>query len=162
MHCKGIELSGYLGDTNPGYPWAIAGGHMSMATHLLLALEGDTSFEYWVKAITQRGLYQVRDDMLGLCKFSAMNPQTAAQMLQHEISLEITQEELLAAVRRAYIRGLWLERKQGFERAEYTLPSEIFDRPNHNLGIGPFITREFFSALSERVWAVFDQEIAAL
>jgi aldehyde:ferredoxin oxidoreductase len=162
MHCKGIELSGYLGDSNPGYPWAIAGGHMSMATHLLLAMEGDTSFEYWVKAITQRGLYQVRDDMLGLCKFSANPPQAAAQMLQHEIGLEITPEELLAAVRRAYIRGLWLERKQGFERAEYTLPAEIFDRPNHSLGIGPFLTREFFAALSERVWEVFDKEIATL
>jgi hypothetical protein len=30
------------------------------------------------------------------------------------------------------------------------------------LGLGPFVTREFFSALSERVWAVFDKEIAAI
>ncbi len=69
---------------------------------------------------------------------------------------------MLATVRRAYIRGLWLERKQGFERSDYTLPSEVFDRPNDKLGLGPFITREFFSALSERVWAVFDKEIAAI
>ena len=56
MHVKGLELPAYLPDTNPGYPWAIAGGHMSMSTYMLLALEGDTSIEYWVKAITERGL----------------------------------------------------------------------------------------------------------
>ena len=55
-------------------PWAIAGGHMSMATHLLLPLENDTSFEYWVKAITERGLFQVQHDMTGLCKFSTVAP----------------------------------------------------------------------------------------
>jgi aldehyde:ferredoxin oxidoreductase len=55
-----------------------------------------------------------------------------------------------------------LERKQGFERADYTLPSEVFDRPNHKLGRGPFITREFFSSLSEQVWSVFDREVAEL
>ena len=60
------------------------------------------------------------------------------------------------------MRGLWLERKQGFERSDYTLPSEVFDRPNDKLGLAPFITREFFSNLSEQVWSVFDKEIAAL
>ena len=162
MQCKGLELPGYLPDSNPGYPWAIAGGHMSMATHLLLPLENDTNFEYWVKAITERGLYQVQSDMTGLCKFATVTPPNVAQAMKHEIGLEITTEELLATVRRAYIRGLWLERKQGFERSDYTLPSEVFDRPNDQLGLGPFITREFFSALSERVWAVFDKEIAAI
>ena len=57
MHCKGVELPAYLPDTNPGYPWAIAGGHMSMATYMSLALENDTSVDYWAKAITERGLY---------------------------------------------------------------------------------------------------------
>ena len=61
MHVKGLELPAYLLVTNPGYPWAIAGGHMSMATYMLLALEGDTSVDYWTKAITERGLYFVRD-----------------------------------------------------------------------------------------------------
>ena len=55
MHCKGLELPAYVPDTNPGYPWAIAGGHMSMATYMLVAMEGDTSLDYWVKAITERG-----------------------------------------------------------------------------------------------------------
>jgi hypothetical protein len=39
------------------------------------------------------------------------------------------------------------------------MPSEVFDRPNPNLGVPPFVTREFFSQLSDRVWAVFDPEI---
>ncbi len=162
MHVKGLELPAYLPDSNPGYPWAIAGGHMSMATHLLLAFEGDTSFEYWVKAITERGLFQVKDDMSGLCKFAGATPQNIALAVKHEIGLDVAPEAMLAAIRRAYIRGLWLERKQGYERADYTLPAQVFDRPNTKLGIGPFVTREFFSALSERVWAVFDKEIAAL
>jgi len=160
MQCKGLELPAYLPDTNPGYPWAIAGGHMSMATHLLYPAERDQSVDYWAKAITQRGLFQVRDDMLGICKFTIMSPDMAAQALKHEVGLEITTQELLATVRHAYIRGLWMERKQGFERSEYTLPSEVFDRPNSKLGLGgPFVTREFFSALSEKVWSVFDQEL---
>ncbi len=162
MQCKGIEFPSYLPDTNPGYPWAIAGGHMSMATFLLLIAERDTSLEYWVKAITERGLFQLRDDMTGVCKFTAMSPDMVVKALQYEIGFEISAPELLATIRRMYMRGLWLERKQGFERSDYTLPSEVFDRPNDKLGLGPFITREFFSMLSERVWSVFDKEVAAL
>ncbi|MGA2964311.1 MAG: aldehyde ferredoxin oxidoreductase C-terminal domain-containing protein [Candidatus Korobacteraceae bacterium] len=162
MHCKGIELPAYLPDTNPGYPFAIAGGHMSMATPLVLMAERDTSLEYWVKAITQRGLFQVRDDMTGICKFSLMSPDMVVKALKYEIGLEITTPELLATVRRIFMRGLRLERQQGFERSDYTLPSEVFDRPNNKLGVGPFITREFFSKLSEEVWSVFDKEVAAL
>jgi aldehyde:ferredoxin oxidoreductase len=162
MQCKGLELPAYLADTNPGYPWAIAGGHMSMATHLLLVAERDTSVDYWAKAITQRGLFQVRDDMLGICKFTIMSPDMAAQALKHEVGLELTTEELLATVRHAYLRGLWMERKQGFERSDYTLPSQVFDHPNEKLGLtGPFVTREFFASLSEKVWSVFEREIAA-
>ena len=162
MHCKGLEFPAYIPDTNPGYPWAIAGGHMSMATYMLLALEQDRSVDYWVKAITERGLYVVRDDLLGLCKFAMLNAEAAPLALAEEVGLHVTREELLAAVRRAFIRALWLERKQGYERADYTLPAEVFDRPNPALEIEPFITREFFGSLSEQVWAVFDREIADL
>jgi aldehyde:ferredoxin oxidoreductase len=162
MHSKGVEYPAYLPDTNPGYPWAIAGGHMSMATYMAVALEGDTSLDYWAKLITERGLYFVRDDLLGLCKFAGVNADNVVKSLVAEVGLDITSQELLAAVRRAFIRALWLERKQGYERGDYTLPSEVFDRPNINLGIKPFVTREFFSALSERVWAVFEPEIASM
>ena len=133
-----------------------------MGTFMNLMLEGDTSLDYWTRAITERGLYLVRDDLLGLCKFAGISGENVVQALKHEIGLEITSQELHAAVRRAFIRALWLERRQGYERSEYTLPSEVFDRPNPNLGRGPFITRDFFAALSERVWSVFDQEISAI
>ena len=89
MQCKGLEFPAYLPDTNPGYPWAIAGGHMSMATHLLLLAERDTSLEYWVKAITQRGLFQVRDDMTGLCKFSSMSPDMLVRLSSTRSALRL-------------------------------------------------------------------------
>jgi aldehyde:ferredoxin oxidoreductase len=162
MHVKGLELPAYLPDTNPGYPWAIAGGHMSMSTYMLLALEGDTSVEYWVKAITERGLYFVRDDLLGLCKFAMLNIDAVPTALKHEVGLDVSKEALLEAVRRSFIRALWLERKQGYDKSEYTLPAQVFDAPNSHVKCEPFITREFFANLSRRVWSVFDREIAAL
>ena len=162
MQVKGLELPAYLPDTNPGYVWAIAGGHMSMATFLLLVLEGETSLDYWVKAITERGLYQIRDDLIGTCKFAGMNHESALQAIEGATGLKLTQEELLAAVRRAYLRGLKLERKQGYADADYTLPAQVFENPNPNLGTPHFITPEFFSALKTRVWEVFDKEIQAL
>ena len=162
MHVKGLELPAYLPDTNPGYPWAIAGGHMSMATYMLLALENDTSVDYWVKAITERGLYYVRDDLLGLCKFANLNVDLVPDAIKAEVGLDISKAALRATVRRSFIRALWLERKQGYDRSDYTLPSQVFDAPNPALGREPFVTREFFAALSERVWQIFDKEIAAL
>ena len=69
MHVKGLELPAYLPETNPGYAFAIAGGHMSMGTHMYLAKEGKTSVDEWVEVITRQGLLQVGYDMIGLCKF---------------------------------------------------------------------------------------------
>lgn len=161
MHVKGLELPAYLPDTNPGYAWAIAGGHMSMMTYMLYALEGNTSVDYWTKAITERGLYFIRDDLIGMCKFAMLDVDGALLALQHGAGLKISAEELLAAVRRSFIRALWLERKQGYTRDDYTLPDQVFDNPNPALKAEPFVTREFFAQLSERVWHVFDQEIAA-
>ena len=65
MHCKGVEFPAYLPQTNPGYPWAIAGGHMSMRTMFNLLLERETSLDYWVDAITNKGYMTLRDDFLG-------------------------------------------------------------------------------------------------
>ena len=162
MHVKGLELPAYLPDTNPGYAWAIAGGHMSMATFLLLVLEGQTSVDYWAKAITERGLYQVRDDLLGSCKFAGMNHEFALKAIAGATGMQVTQEALLAAVRRAYLRGLKLERQQGYSDEEYTLPAQVFESPNPGLKTPNFITPEFFRELRTRVWSVFDKEIQAL
>jgi aldehyde:ferredoxin oxidoreductase len=134
---------------------------MSMGTYMLVALEGDTSLDYWVKAITEHGLYMVRDDLIGVCKFAGLDIKTAALSLG-EVGLHVTKAELQDAVKRAFIRALWLERKQGFERNDYTLPSQVLDRHNEAIDATPFVTREFFAALSDRVWEVFDREIERL
>ena len=52
-HVKGLELPAYQPETNPGYAWAIAGGHMSMATYGLLTREGKSDMESWVHGITR-------------------------------------------------------------------------------------------------------------
>jgi aldehyde:ferredoxin oxidoreductase len=162
MQVKGLELPAYLPETNPGYPWAIAGGHMSMATFLLAVMVGDTSMDFWVKSITERGLYQIRDDLIGLCKFSTINHKLALEAIKSATGLEVSQEELLAAVRKTYLRGLALERKQGYDDSDYTLPAQVFESPNPNVKTPHFVTPEFFAELKSRVWAVFDREIAAL
>ena len=65
-------------------------------------------------------------------------------------------------MRRAFLRGLVLERSQGYDDTDYTLPAQVFEDPNPGLGTPPFITPEFFSQLKERVWAVFKPEMDAL
>ena len=42
------------------------------------------------------------------------------------------------------------------------MPARVFDSPNPAIKAEPFVTREFFAALSDRVWEVFDREIASL
>ncbi len=162
MHVKGLELPAYLADTNPGYPWAIAGGHMTMATYMLYALEGNSSVDYWVKAITERGLYFVRDDLLGVCKFAMLDIEGALNALEIGADLKITEKELLKAVRQSFIHALWLERKQGYTREEYSLPTQIFEKPNPALKKEHFLTREFFEQLSDQVWEIFEKEINTL
>ena len=162
MQVKGLELPAYLPDTNPGYPWAIAGGHMTMYTFLLLAVDGDTSMDYWVKAITERGYLPLRDDLIGMCKFAGMTPDMALTAIKEATGLEVTAEELTAAIRRAFLRGLALERKQAYSDEDYTLPAQVFEDPNANLKTENFITPEFFAEMKSRVWAVLDKEIAAL
>jgi len=134
---------------------------MTMATFMLAALVGDTSLDYWVDAITAKGLFQVRDDLLGSCKFAGMNHKMALVALK-DVGLEVSQEDLLAAVRRAFLRGLALEARQGYDDTDYTLPAQVFEDPNPGLGTPSFITPEFFGQLKARVWEVFRPEMEAL
>lgn len=162
MHVKGLELPAYLPETNPGYAWAIAGGHMSMATYLALMIEKDTSLDYWVTLITKRGLYQVRDDLIGVCKFAGLGGTMPAEAIKAATGLDIPAKDLKAAVRRSFLRGLKLELKQGYTDEEYTLPADVFDRPNDVLKTPALVTSEFFAELKVRVHEVFDPEIRAL
>lgn len=166
-HVKGLELPAYLPETNPGYAWAIAGGHMSMATYGLLTREGKTDLDSWVKGITRDKLAIVGFDMVGLCKFfdiaKGIATDKVVACLQSERGLTVTAAELAAAVRRAFLRGLALELRQGYTKEEYALPAEVFERPNPHLKLpGTVATREFFDELSRRVWAAFEPELEGL
>jgi aldehyde:ferredoxin oxidoreductase len=159
-HSKGVEYPAYLPQTNPGFPWALAGGHMSMRTFFLIVLERETGLDYWVDAITNRGPLYMLDDITGLCKFSNISPEVEAEAIRAAVGLEVTAEDLKQAVWRTYLRGYGNERRQGFVADDYAVPDEAHDG-NPNIRFPHFNTREFFAALQERVLATFDQRLAA-
>ena len=162
MHVKGLELPSYLPETNPGYVWAIAGGHMSMQTYGLLAASGDTSMDYWVEAIVDKGLYMVRDDLTGICKFANLDGERLCAAIEQLTGISITEQELRDAVRHAFILGLWLERKQGFTDSDYVLPENIYNKPNTNIKTELFVTRDYLLELKNRVFEKFNKEIDRL
>ncbi len=158
MHCKGVELPAYLPETNPGYPFALAGGHMSMRTFLLLVFEGKTDIDYWEDAIVNRGIYYTRDDLIGLCKFAGAPDDHLVKAFQDLYGIPVTQDEMFHATMRTYLRGLLLERKQGITLDDYVLPARTYKK-NPNVQLPHFITPEFFTELRERVFRQFDQKI---
>jgi len=159
MHCKGVEFPAYLPQTNPGYPFALAGGHMSMQTYLLLLYERETGLDYWVDAITRRGLAVMRDDLIGICKFAGMPSKRVAEAIQALTGLEVTGKQLSEAVRRTYLRGYRIERKQGFGPEDYDLPAEVH-REYPEIDLPHFLTEEFFAELKATVLARFDTMLA--
>jgi aldehyde:ferredoxin oxidoreductase len=165
-HVKGLELPAYQPETNPGYAWAIAGGHMSMGTYGLLTREGKSDMESWVRGITRDKIQIVGFDMIGLCKFFDITKGICTQMvvdcLKSELNLNVTTEALAAAVHRAFLRGLALELRQGYEKDEYTLPAEVWERPNSNIKLPNITSQDFIAELQERVWAVFLPEMEGL
>jgi aldehyde:ferredoxin oxidoreductase len=158
MHCKGLELPAYLPQTNPGYPWAMAGGHMSMRTFLLLLFEGDTSMDYWVGAITDpdRGLVQFPYDMVGLCKFAGLGAPAIAAAVAELTGLEVTADTLRDMTVRTFLRGYRLEKLQGMTIEDYTLPADAFHE-YPSIELPDFVSEEFFSELQGRVTEIFDQ-----
>lgn len=158
MHCKGVELPAYLPETNPGYPFALAGGHMSMRTFLLLVFEGETSMDYWVDAIVNRGIYYTRDDLLGICKFAGTPDRVLPASFKDIYGVDITAEDMQHATQRTYLRGLLLERKQGITLDDYELPGRTYEH-NPNIQLPHFITPEFMQELRERVFQAFDEQI---
>jgi len=159
-HSKGVEYPAFLPQTNPGYPWALAGGHMSMRTFFLIVLERETGLDYWVDAITNRGPLYMLDDITGLCKFANLSFEMEAEAIRAAVGLDVTAQDLEQAVWRTYLRGYANERRQGFGPPDYVLPAESH-QPNPNIQLPYFNTPEFFTALQERVLATFDQRVAA-
>ncbi len=165
-HVKGLELPAYQPETNPGYAWAIAGGHMSMGTYGLLTREGKADVESWVKGITEDKLHIVGFDMIGLCKFFDITQGIGTQMvvdcLKSEFNFDIDAGAIRAAVRRAFLYGLALEFRQGYTKPEFSLPAEAIEKPNPHIKLPNITTPEFLAELETRVWAVFDKEIEGL
>ncbi|MBW6509654.1 MAG: aldehyde:ferredoxin oxidoreductase [Desulfuromonadales bacterium] len=162
-HVKGLEIAAYQPETNPGYIWAIAGGHMSMGTYGMLIREGKTDIESWVAAITRDKLQIVGFDMIGLCKFfdisNGIGTQMVVDCLKSDFNLEVTQEDLKTAVRRAFILGLIMEKRQGYTMAEYALPAEVAKEPNPHIKGSDISNLAYIEQLSQRVWAVFKPEM---
>ncbi len=160
MQCKGLELPAYLPQTNPGYPFALAGGHMSMRTYLLLLYERETGLDYWVEAITGRGLSILRDDLTGACKFAGLSDALMVDAIRAITGLDLDVDRLRQAVLRTHLLGYRIERDQGFTEADYVLPAEAL-RPNVHTQLPHFVTAEFSDELRTRVLARFDKLLAA-
>jgi aldehyde:ferredoxin oxidoreductase len=160
MHSKGVEYPAYQPQTNPGFPWALAGGHMSMRTFMLYATEGQTDLDYWVEAITESGPLYLLDDLTGLCKFTNASPEFEAEALQIVTSLDITGEDLRSVALRTQLRGYAVERRQGFDVGDYRLPAEAHG-PMGESDVEVFNTPEFFDELRRRVIERMDGEARA-
>ncbi|MCB9831731.1 MAG: FHA domain-containing protein [Planctomycetes bacterium] len=156
MHCKGVEFPAYMPHVNPGYPWALAGGHMSMRTYLLYVFEKEKGLDYWVDAITTRGPMIMRDDVLGVCKFSAMCDEHMAMALGAIADLDIDEAKIREVVRRTFLRGYRLEKKQGFDQRDYVMPADAL-KPQAHLALEHFNTPEFFDQLRTRVTERFEK-----
>ena len=158
MHCKGVEFPAYLPQTNPGYPWAVAGGHMSMRTMFLLLLERETSLDYWVDAITNKGYMTLRDDFLGTCKFAGMTHDHMVTALSAVSGIEMTVSDLERIIRRTFLRAIRLERQVGFGDADYDMPAEVH-KEYPQIQLPHFNTAEFFAQLKNRVNRRLDEMI---
>ena len=160
MHSKGVEYPAYEPHINPGFPWALAGGHMSMRTFMLYAMEGQTDLDYWVDVITSSGPLYLIDDFTGLCKFANASPEFEADAVRIATGLDITGDDLRAAAMRTQLRGYANERRCGFEVDDYRLPSEAHG-PMGESDLEPFNTSEFFEELRRQVIERMDSEAAA-
>ncbi len=156
MHCKGVEFPAYLPQINPGYPFALAGGHMSMATYLLYVYEKEGGQDYWVDAITRRGIKTLRDDVVGICKFSGMRTPRVCEAIEALNGLTVGPKELDEVVLRTYLRGYRAERNQGFTEADYDMPLECHEKAAA-LDMPHFNTKEFFDEMKGKVLARFEK-----
>lgn len=162
-HVKGLELPAYQPETNPGYAWSIAGGHMAMATYGLQTREGKSDIESWVKAITRDKIYIVGFDMIGLCKFfdiaNGVGTQMVVDCLKGEFGFEVSAEEIQAAVRRSFMLGLFLELRQGYVKDEFRVPAEVYENPNPHIKLPSITHPEFLKELERKVWEIFEPEL---
>jgi aldehyde:ferredoxin oxidoreductase len=166
MHAKGVEHSAYIGQTNPGYPFATAGGHMSMRTFLLFVMDAKgqpESADYWVEQITGQGWSCISKDLYGGCLFALSPPEQVAEGIESIFGMPFTAQRLLDATYGAHILGFALERRQGTSLADYAMPEELFrgERKGDLPGVN-FLSRELFSEIRDRVFEHFNKDAARL
>jgi aldehyde:ferredoxin oxidoreductase len=161
MHSKGVEYPAFHPHVNPGFPWALAGGHMSMRTFMLYAQEKQTDLDYWFDAITASGPLYLLDDLTGLCKFANASPELESEAVRIATGLDVAADELSRAVIRTQLRGYVNERRCGFEIDDYRVPEEAHG-PMGDSDLELFNTREFFEELRARVIEALDTEAAAV
>ena len=159
MHTKGVELPAYLPQTNPGYPFAMAGGHMSMRTFLLLVMDPTCqpeSADYWVEQITGQGWQTIAKDLHGGCLFTLSPPAQIAEGIASVYGVPMTPERLLDATHRAHLLAFALEHKQGMTMEDYSLPVEIFaEGRKGDLPGAHFLTAELFTEVRDRAHGQF-------
>lgn len=160
MHSKGVEYPAYQPHTNPGFPWALAGGHMSMRTFFLFVIERETDVDYWVDAITNRGPLYLMDDITGLCKFANATPELEAEALQVATGLDIDAGQLTSLVMNTFLRGYACERRVGFGVDDYRLPAAAH-QPMEGSDLPYFNTPGFFEDVQTRVITTLDERAAA-
>jgi len=162
MHSKGVEHSAYLPQTNPGYPFATAGGHMSMRTFLLYVIDPDCrpeSADYWVRQITEEGWKMINIDLHGGCLFPLAPPPQTAEAISSLYGIEMSAEKLLDATYRSHLLGFALEQKQGATLQDYDMAEEAFaGRRKGDLPGVHFLTRELFEEIRERVLEKFSED----
>lgn len=164
MHCKGVEHSAYLAQTNPGYPFATAGGHMSMRTYLLYVLDPKCqpeSADYWVDQIVNRGWEMINYNLHGGCLFTLAPAQQTVEAITSIYGTEMSAERLIEATHRAYLLGFALEQKQGATVEDYDMPEEVFagNRKGDLPGVH-FLTRELFEEIRIRALEGFKEDAA--
>lgn len=166
MHSKGVEFSAYLGQTNPGYPFAIAGGHMSMRTFLLYVMDPNCqpeSADYWVSQITTNGWKMVSKDLHGGCLFSMAPPEQVGHAVESLYGIPFSGSQVLDATYRAHLLGFALERKQGATLEDYDMPRELFvGERKGNLPGAQFLTRPLFEEIRVRTLDIMLQEAERL
>ncbi len=156
MHVKGIELAAYLGQTNPGYAFAIAGPHTSIDTYNRAWYpEAENTVEEWTENIL-RGPIMILYDMNGLCKFSKVGLNDVCSLLKDVTGREVGVEELKDTAKKVALMSRMIDYGRGFTEEDDILPGRCHQEIGIK-GIPHFNTLEFFNELKDRVYQAYGE-----
>lgn len=163
MHAKGIEFAGYLGNLNPGYAFAVGGGHMTMDTYNSWSFKdalgsATNSVDEWVENII-RGPQIMLYDMNGICKFAKVDFDHVAELYDRNFEKKITADDLRAVAKLVHFVVRKMDESRGFGPEDDVLPANC----HKDLGfiIPHFNTEEFFAKVKDgvhRQYAIMDKD----